>query len=162
MIGMRPTLAEHPRFGSRRAALAPHPFEPSDPRSSSLPQSAVSASTRPSRSGIATRWRVRAIVDVPLGSGVRGLPLGGYAPFAVPASVPVGITGVIRGAVRNSDVFADRSMAFLAIPKDIFLERWHSPYDRRMSEDQARAGLTGSAALAGQSKSIRSARHQKA
>ena len=93
----------------------------------------------------------------------------------MPAWVPVGITGVIRGAARNSDVFTDRAMELLAIPKEVFLERWHFTYDRqafaalfrgprsgtgrRVSEDQARAG---SAVLAGQSKSIRSARHQKA
>ena len=108
-------------------------------------------------------------VYVPLGPGVRGLPLGGYAPFAVPAWVPVGITGVIRGAARNSDVYAERAMEFLAIPKETFLAHWPVTWDRHGFAARIRAAEAGgegadqaSADLAGQSKSIRSARHQKA
>src|SRR4029450_9063070 len=35
-------------------------------------------------------------VYTPLGEGLMGVPLGGYQPFASPAWLPVGSTGVIR------------------------------------------------------------------
>ena len=68
-------------------------------------------------------------VYVPLGEGLRGLPLGGYPGFTIPAGVLVGATGVIRGAARNSSVAADRDLELLAIPKGVFLDHWHVTYD---------------------------------
>jgi hypothetical protein len=68
-------------------------------------------------------------VYVPLGEGLRGLPLGGYPGFTIPAGVLVGATGVIRGAARNSSVAADRDLELLAIPKGAFLDHWHVTYD---------------------------------
>ena len=69
-------------------------------------------------------------VYVPLGEGLRGLPLGGYPGFTIPAGVLVGATGVIRGAARNSSVAADRDLELLAIPKGVFLDHWHAAYDQ--------------------------------
>ena len=68
-------------------------------------------------------------VYVPLGEGLRGLPLGGYPGFTIAAGVLVGATGVIRGAARNSSVTADRDLELLAIPKGVFLDHWHVTYD---------------------------------
>ena len=66
---------------------------------------------------------------MPLGEGLRGLPLGGYSGFTIPAGVLVGATGVIRGAARNSSVAAGRDLELLVIPKGVFLDHWHVTYD---------------------------------
>lgn len=69
-----------------------------------------------------------SMVYVPLSAGLRVLPLGGYAPFAVQAWMPLGNTGVIRGALRNGTVVAERAVETLMIPPDIYLRHWHAPY----------------------------------
>ena len=70
-------------------------------------------------------------VYIPLGEGLGGRPLGGYGGFAVRPWIPVGLTGVIRGAARNAEVFAETDVALLAIPKGAFLEHWHFTYDQK-------------------------------
>ena len=75
--------------------------------------------------------RSSGFVYVPMGDGLRGLPLGGYRGFTIRPWVLVGITGVVRGAVRNSGVLAERDIELLAIPKRVFLDRWHATYDLR-------------------------------
>jgi hypothetical protein len=67
-------------------------------------------------------------VYIPLAEGLRIVPLGGYQAFAVQAWMPVGVTGVIRGSVRNATVVADQDLALLAIPKDVYLKHWHHTY----------------------------------
>jgi hypothetical protein len=67
-------------------------------------------------------------VYIPLGEGLRILPLGGYQAFAIQPWMPVGVTGVIRGSIRNADVVAERGLSLLAIPKDVFLKHWHHTY----------------------------------
>jgi hypothetical protein len=62
---------------------------------------------------------------IPLSEGLRILPMGGYQEFAFPAWMPVGVTGVIRGSVRNATVVADQDLDLLAIPKDVYLKHWH-------------------------------------
>lgn len=69
------------------------------------------------------------IVYIAEGEGLRGLPLGGYHAFAIRPWVPVGVTGVVRGAARNATVVADQDVALLAIPKDVYLKHWHRTYD---------------------------------
>jgi hypothetical protein len=69
-----------------------------------------------------------AFVYFPLGEGLRGLPLGGYGSFSVAAWMPLGNTGVIRGAARNADVVAERDLYLLVIPKDVYLRHWYAPY----------------------------------
>jgi len=68
-------------------------------------------------------------VYLPLDEGLRGRPLGGYEEFEIKPWILVGVTGVIRGAVRNADVFAERDLTLIAIPKGVFLDHWHSTYD---------------------------------
>jgi hypothetical protein len=70
-------------------------------------------------------------VYIPLGEGLRGLPLGGYQDFVVQPWVLVGMTGVIRGAIRNAKVVAEQDLDLLVIPKGVFLEHWHSTYDQK-------------------------------
>ena len=85
-------------------------------------------------------WLIKAgtpsnFVYIPLVEGLRGRPLGGYEEFAVQPWIPVGVTGVIRGAARNAEVRAERDVALLAIPKGVFLDQWYSTYDRRSFAD---------------------------
>jgi hypothetical protein len=67
-------------------------------------------------------------VYIPLGAGLGGRPLGGYRPFPVYPWMPLGNTGVIRGAVRNATVVADQTVQLLMIPKDVYLNHWHATY----------------------------------
>jgi hypothetical protein len=67
-------------------------------------------------------------VYIPLGEGLRILPLGGYQAFAIQPWMPVGVTGVIRGSIRNAGVVAEQDLSLLAIPKDVFLKHWHHTY----------------------------------
>ncbi len=69
-----------------------------------------------------------SFVYLPLGDGLKIIPLGGYQPFSVRAWMPLGNTGVIRGAIRNADVVADQDVSLLIIPKDVYLRHWHNPY----------------------------------
>lgn len=69
-------------------------------------------------------------VYIPEEDGLRILPLGGYEGFPIRPWIPVGVTGVIRGALRNADVVADTALSVLAIPKDIYLKHWHRTYDQ--------------------------------
>ena len=68
------------------------------------------------------------MVYVPLGDGLRIIPLGGYASFSVQAWMPLGSTGVIRGALRNARVIAEQAVSALMIPKDVYLRHWHATY----------------------------------
>jgi hypothetical protein len=67
-------------------------------------------------------------VYIPLGDGLKIIPLGGYQSFSVAAWMPLGTTGVIRGDIRNADVVAERSINLLIIPKEIYLRYWYVPY----------------------------------
>lgn len=87
-----------------------------------------------------------SFVYVPLGDGLRIVPLGGYLPFSVRAWMPLGTTGVIRGAIRNATVAADHDVAVLMIPKAVYLRHWHHPY----TPEELRDLLTRSAGPADQ------------
>jgi hypothetical protein len=69
-------------------------------------------------------------VYIPLGEGLIGMPLGGYQPFASPAWLPVGNTGVIRGAQRNATIYATDDVTLLIIPQAVYLNAWHRPYQQ--------------------------------
>jgi hypothetical protein len=69
-----------------------------------------------------------AFVYIPLGDGLKIIPLGGYQSFSVAAWMPLGNTGVIRGDVRNADVVAEKDITLLIIPKEIYLRYWYAPY----------------------------------
>lgn len=68
------------------------------------------------------------MVYLPLGEGLRIVPLGGYDSFSVQAWMPLGSTGVIRGALRNANVIAEQTVSALMIPKDVYLRHWHTTY----------------------------------
>jgi hypothetical protein len=69
-------------------------------------------------------------VYIPEGDGLRIVPLGGYDDFYIRPWIPVGVTGVIRGSVRNADVVADQDLTLLTIPRDVYLKYWHHTYDQ--------------------------------
>ncbi len=73
-----------------------------------------------------------AFVYIPLGEGLRIVPLGGYDTIAARAWSPLGTTGVIRGAARNATVIADVVLEIMMIPKGVYMREWyrtHSPAD---------------------------------
>ena len=73
-----------------------------------------------------------AFVYIPLGEGLRIVPLGGYDTIAARAWSPLGTTGVIRGAARNATVIADVVLEMVMIPKGVYMREWyrtHSPED---------------------------------
>ena len=69
-----------------------------------------------------------AFVYVPLGPGLRIMPLGGYRSVASPPGVAVGVTSVIRGAERNATAVAECNLRLIAIPKEVYLAYWHGTY----------------------------------
>ncbi len=68
-----------------------------------------------------------SFVYVPTGRGLTVLPHGGYAPSPLPPWVPVGTTGVIRRAERNSEIVAEREVGVIAIPGDLYARAWLRP-----------------------------------
>jgi hypothetical protein len=42
--------------------------------------------------------------------------------------MPLGITGVIRGAVRNATIIAEQAVQLLMMPKEVYLRYWHRTY----------------------------------
>lgn len=69
------------------------------------------------------------------GEGLRGVPLGGYGEFLIRPWIPVGVTGVIRGSIRNADIIAEQDITVLAIPRDVYVEFWHRTYDQSAFAD---------------------------
>ncbi len=67
-------------------------------------------------------------VLVPMQPGLRVLSLGGFRSVPGRAWVPVGVTGVVRHAERNSDIVADVPLEVLVIPAAVFLRAWFHPY----------------------------------
>ena len=67
-------------------------------------------------------------VYIPLTGGLKIIPLGGYPSFQIQPWMPLGITGVIRGAVRNATVVADEDATLLMIPQAIYLKHWHQTF----------------------------------
>ena len=78
-----------------------------------------------------------AFVYIPLDVGLRILPLGGYDTLLVPPWMPLGTTGVIRGAVRNASVVAEQPVRLLIVPKSAYLKHWH----RTLTPDELRQAL---------------------
>lgn len=67
-------------------------------------------------------------VYIPMGPGLTGIPLGGYKTFHLPAWMPFGNVGVIRGDVRNATIFAKIPVEVIIIPREIYLKYWHTTY----------------------------------
>lgn len=68
-------------------------------------------------------------VYIPLTEGLKIIPLGGYPSFRIQPWMPLGITGVIRGAARNATVIAEEVVNLLMIPQERYLKHWHHTYD---------------------------------
>jgi hypothetical protein len=68
-----------------------------------------------------------SFVYVPTGPGLVVRPDGGYAPSALPPWVPVGTTGVIRRAERNSEIVAEREVEVIMIPGELYARAWLRP-----------------------------------
>ena len=66
-----------------------------------------------------------SFVYLPLGPGLKIIPLGGYRSFSVQPWMLLGMTGVVRGAERNATVVAERGLQVLMIPKTTYLTYWH-------------------------------------
>jgi hypothetical protein len=76
-----------------------------------------------------------AFVYLATGPGLRAQPLGGYEHADVPAWLPVGITGVVRRAERNSTVVAVAPVDVLMIPGELFVREWFHPYEEHELPD---------------------------
>ena len=85
-----------------------------------------------------------AFVYIPLQPGLKVVPLGGYQSFNVQAWMPLGLTGVVRGATRNASVVATRTVRLLMIPKTVYLTHWHHTHSvasfRQLLEEQQQVG----------------------
>ena len=74
--------------------------------------------------------------------------LGGYQPIELQPWIPIGVTGVVRRAERNSKVIAAKPGEVLMIPGELFAREWFRPYEK--SEIMTVLGLVaGNAALSG-------------
>jgi len=78
-------------------------------------------------------------VYIALSEGLVGTPLGGYRPFLVYPWTPLGSTGVIRGAVRNATISAQKSLHLLMIPKEVYLKHWHFTYSKEEFRQKVQA-----------------------
>jgi hypothetical protein len=68
-----------------------------------------------------------SFVYIPTGPGLVVRPTGGYAPMPLPPWVPVGTTGVIRRAERNSEIVAERAVDVIMIPGELYARAWLRP-----------------------------------
>ncbi len=68
-----------------------------------------------------------SFVYVPTGPGLVVRPDGGYAASPLHPWVPVGTTGVIRRAERNSEIVAEREVAVIMIPGATYVRSWLRP-----------------------------------
>lgn len=78
---------------------------------------------------VITAGRAASFVLVPMEEGLAVLSLGGYGQQPGRPWVPVGVTGVIRGAERNSAIVAERALDVILIPGETFADHWFHPFD---------------------------------
>jgi hypothetical protein len=69
-----------------------------------------------------------SFVYVPTGPGLVVRPGGGYRSSPLPPWVPVGTTGVIRRAERNSEIVAERDVDVIIIPGATYVRSWLRPF----------------------------------
>ena len=70
-----------------------------------------------------------AFVYIAVGCSLRIEQLGGYQDIAVPPWIPIGVTGVVRRAERNSTVVTTEPGDALMIPGELFAREWFRPYE---------------------------------
>ena len=68
-----------------------------------------------------------SFVYIPTGPGLVVRPAGGYAPMPLPPWVPVGTTGAIRRAERNSEIVAELVVDVIMIPAELYARAWLRP-----------------------------------
>jgi hypothetical protein len=71
-----------------------------------------------------------AFVYVAVGCRLRIKQLGGYRDIEVPPWIPIGVTGVVRRAERNSTVVVAEPGDVLMIPGELFAREWFRPYEK--------------------------------
>jgi hypothetical protein len=71
-----------------------------------------------------------AFVYVAVDCSLRIEQLGGYRDIAVPPWIPIGVTGVVRRAERNSTVVVAEPGDVLMIPGELFAREWFRPYEQ--------------------------------
>jgi hypothetical protein len=69
-------------------------------------------------------------VYVAVDCSLRVERLGGYHEVRVNSWIPIGVTGVVRRAERNSTVVAAEAGEVLMIPGELFAREWFRPYDK--------------------------------
>jgi hypothetical protein len=69
-----------------------------------------------------------AFVYIGVGCSLRIEQRGGYRDIEVPSWIPIGVTGVVRRAERNSTVVAADAGEVLMIPGELFAREWFRPY----------------------------------
>jgi len=69
-----------------------------------------------------------AFVYLAVGCSLRIEQVGGYRDIDVPPWIPIGVTGVVRRAERNSTVVAAEPGDVLMIPGELFAREWFRPY----------------------------------
>ena len=70
-----------------------------------------------------------AFVYIPVGCSLQIEQLGGYQDIEVPPWIPIGVTGVVRRAERNSTVVTAEPGDALMIPGELFAREWFRPYE---------------------------------
>ena len=71
-----------------------------------------------------------AFVYIPVGCSLRIERLGGYRDVEEHSWIPIGVTGVVRRAERNSTVIAAEPGEVLMIPGELFAREWFRPYQQ--------------------------------
>lgn len=71
-----------------------------------------------------------AFVYIAFESSLRIEQLGGYQPIELQPWIPIGVTGVVRRAERNSKVIAAKPGEVLMIPGELFAREWFRPYEK--------------------------------
>ena len=67
-------------------------------------------------------------VYLPMDHGLVINPDGGYLSEAIPPWLPVGVTGAVRRAERNSSVVARADLDVVMVPADVFVREWFRPH----------------------------------
>src|SRR4051794_7497922 len=90
---------------------------------------------------VVARGSPPAFVYVATGPGLVVRPHGGYSTAPLAPWVPVGTTGVIRRAPRNSDIVAERAVDVIMIPGELYARAWLRPLRPDQLEARLRAAV---------------------